>query len=139
MTPPQTILILGGLFNLLFSSLAGYLLLWVRARDPQRKVSRYAAVTHTSSITNGLLLLGLSVAIPHTGFIAPINIGIACAEVLATLLSNVRNIISWSRGFNDAISEGSDEGIRARGLVNMIHLFDAAAILYGVARTALGI
>ena len=38
-----------------------------------------------------------------------------------------------------AIAEGSDLGRRTRALVNIIHLFDSAAILYGVVRTALGI
>jgi hypothetical protein len=139
MTTPQAILIIGGMLNILISTLAGYLLLWIRARDPRKPISRYAVTTHTSAITNGVLLLGLSVAIIHTGFIEPINIGIAIAEVTATILSTVRNQISWAQGFNDAIAEGSDSGIRVRGLVNMIHLFNAAAILYGVTRTALGI
>lgn len=139
MTPPQAIFIIGGVLNILIAALAGYMLLWIRARDPRRKMSRYAAVTHTSAIINGALLLGFSVAIPHTGFIAPINIAIASAEVLATLLSSVRNTISWARGFDDAIAEGGDPSIRLRGLVNMIHLFNSAAILYGVTRTALGI
>jgi hypothetical protein len=139
MTPAQAILIIGGMLNLLISSLAGYVLLWVRARDPRRVMSRYAAVTHTSAVTNGVLLLGLSMAIPHTGFIAPINTAIALSEVAATLLSTGRNIVSWRRGFNDSIAEGSDLGIRTRGLLNIIHLFNSAAILYGVARTALGI
>lgn len=139
LTTPQAILIIGGMLNILISSLTGYLVLWIRARDPKKPISRYAITAHTSAIMNGVLLLGLSVAIVHTGFINPINIGIALAEVTATLLSTLRNIISWSHGFNDAIAEGSDAGIRARGLVNMIHLVNAAAILYGVSRTALGI
>jgi hypothetical protein len=139
MTTPQAILIIGGLLNILISSLAGYMLFWLRARDVKRPMSRYGMTTHTSAILNGVLLLGYAVAIPYTGFIAPINIGIALAEVLATLLTTVRNIISWRRGFNDAIAEGTEAGLRTRGLVNMIHLFNSAAVLYGVTRTALGI
>jgi len=139
MTTPQAILIIGGMLNILISTLAGYLVLWIRARDTHKPISRYAATTHTSAITNGVLLLGLSVAIVHTGFIEPINIMIAIAEVIATLFSTARNLINWSRGYNDAIAEGSDLGIRLRALANMIHLFNAAAILYGVTRTALGI
>jgi hypothetical protein len=139
MTTAQAIFIVGGMLNIVISSLAGYMLFWIRARDPKKPISRYGITTHTSAITNGVLLIALSVAIPHTGFIAPINIVIACAEVLATLLSTVRNIISWRRGFNDAIAEGAELGIRTRGLVNIIHLFDSAAILYGVTRTFLGI
>jgi hypothetical protein len=139
MTTPQAILIIGGMLNILISSLAGYLVLWIRTRDPRRPISRYAVTTHTSAILNGVLLLSLSVAIVHTGFINPINVAIALAEVAATLLSTVRNIISWSRGFNDSIAEGGQFGIRTRGLVNIVHLINATAILYGVTRTALGI
>ena len=139
LTTPQAILIIGGLLNIVFSSLAGYLVFWIRARNPKAPISRYAITTHTAAIMNGTLLFGLAVAIPHTGFIAPINIGIACAEVLATVFSSIRNVHSWSRGLNDAVAEGTEVGLRLRGLANMIHLFDAAAILYGVVRTALGI
>ncbi len=139
MSTPQAILIIGGLVNILFSSLAGYVLFWIRSRDTKASISRYAITTHTAAITNGTLLFGLAVAIPYTGFIAPINIGIACAEVLATFFSNGRNVVNWARGHNDAIAEGSDAAVRLRGLVNMIHLFDASAILYGVVRTALGL
>lgn len=139
MTTPQAIFIIGGMLNILISSLAGYMVFWIRARDPKKPISRYAITTHTSAVIGGVLLLGYAVAIPHTGFIAPVNIGIALAEVLATLLTNVRNIISWRRGFNDALAEGTEAGLRARGLVNIIHLFNSAAVLYGVTRTALGI
>jgi len=139
MTTPQAILIIGGLLNILFSSLAGYMVLWIRARNTKAPISRYAVVSHTSGIMNGTLLFGLAVAIQHTGFIAPINIAIACAEVLATAFSAIRNVHSWAQGFNDAVAEGPEVAVRLRGLANIIHLFDAAAILYGVVRTALGI
>jgi hypothetical protein len=139
MTTPQAILIIGGMLNILISSLAGYVLFWLRSRDVKRPMSRYGVTTHTSAIIGGVLLLGYAVAIPHTGFIAPINIGIALTEVLATLLTNVRNIVSWRHGFTDALAEGTEAGLRTRGLVNMIHLFNSAAVLYGVTRTALGI
>ncbi len=139
MSTPQAILIVGGMVNIVISSLSGYVLLWIRSRDPKRPISRYAITTHTAAITNGLLLLGLSAAIPHTGFIPGINIGIATAELIATLLATVRNIRSWSANFDDAIAQGGDAANRFRGFVNIIHLFDSAAILYGVVRTALGI
>jgi hypothetical protein len=139
MTTPQAILIIGGVLNILISSLAGYMLIWIRARDPLRKVSRYGIVSHTGAITNGVLLLGLSVAIPYTGFLPQINITIAVFEVLATMASDLRNVINWRHGFNDAIAEGTETSIRVRSLVNMIHLLNSAAILYGVTRTALGI
>ena len=139
MTTAQAILIIGGLANFLFSALVGYLVLWVRARDVHAHMSRYSIVAHTNAIMNASLLLGLAVAIPHTGFLPAINIGIAIAEVIATVLANVRNVVSWKGGFDDAVAQGSDAANRLRGLANMLHLFDAAAILYGVTRTALGV
>jgi len=63
-------------------------------RDPKKAISRYAITTHTSAIMNGLLLLGISVAMPHTGFINEVNIGIATAETIATFLSSGRNILN---------------------------------------------
>jgi hypothetical protein len=139
MSTPQAILIVGGLVNIVISSVAGYILLWVRMRDPAKPISRYAITTHTSAITHGLLLLGLSLAIPHTGYIPAISIGIAVAEVVATLFANMRNILSWRSNFDDAISEGTVTDNRLRALVNAIHLFDSVALLYGVTRTALAI
>jgi hypothetical protein len=68
LTAAQTWLIAGGMFNLFFSTIAAYALFWVRTRDPQKPVPRFGLITHTSSLTNGVLLLALSVAIPHTGF-----------------------------------------------------------------------
>ena len=38
-TLPQAILIIGGMTNLVISSLAGYVLLWIRMRDPKQAIS----------------------------------------------------------------------------------------------------
>ena len=138
MSSAQAILIIGGLANFLFSSLAGFFILWLRTRDVTVSLSRYAVLTHTSAVMNASLLLGLSVAIPHTGFIPTINNGIAVVEVIASVLSSVRNVLSWKNGYSDAIAQGGDTSNRLRGLVNMLHLLGAAALLYGVTRSTLG-
>ena len=139
MSAAQAWLIVGGLFNLFFSSLAGYVLFWARLRNVKAPVPRYGLITHTSSITDGLVLLGLSLAIDHTGFIPSINIGLAIAVLVATELTNLRNIINWAENINDGFADISERRRRLRGLSNMINLLVIAAILYGVARTALGI
>lgn len=113
MTTAQTWLMVGGMFNLFFSTLAAYALYWVRMRDAQQPVPHYGLITHASSLTSGLLLLGLSVAIEHTSFTPGINTGLAIAAVLATELSNARNIMLWSRGANDGFAEVSDGARRA--------------------------
>jgi hypothetical protein len=139
MSPAQAWLIVGGIFNLFFSTLAGYALYWLRLQHVEDPVPRYALIAHTSSITDGLLLLGLSVAIEHTGFIPGINLGLAIAVLLATEFTNVRNLVNWARNRRDGFAELSPTQQRLRGLSNMINLVVIAAILYGVARTALGI
>jgi hypothetical protein len=139
MTTAQTWLIVGGVFNLFFSTLAAYALYWVRLRDPQKPVPHYGLIAHTSSVTNGMLLLGLSIAIEHTNFAPGINTGLAVAAVVATELSNVRNIILWAQGHQDSFAEVSDVQRRLRGLTNIINLVVMSSIFYGVARTALGL
>ena len=138
MTTAQAWLIAGGLFNLFFSTLAAFALYWVRLRDVQLPVPRYGLITHTSSVTNGTLLLALSVAIEHTSFTPGINTGLAITAVLATELTNGRNIMLWAQGRQDGFAEVSDTQRRLRGLTNTLNLVVMAAIFYGVARTALG-
>jgi hypothetical protein len=139
MSAAQAWLIVGGVFNLFFSTLAGYALYWFRLQHVTEPVPHYAPITHTSSITDGLLLLGLSVAIEHTGFIPGINIGLAIAILVASELTNFRNIMNWARGLRDGFAEVSPAQQRLRGVTNIINLVVISAILYGVARTALGI
>ena len=139
MTTAQTWLIVGGVFNLFFSTLAGYALYWARLRDLQKPTPHYGLIAHTSSVTDGLLLLGLSIAIEHTNFAPGINTGLAIAAVLATELTNGRNIMLWAQGHQDGFAEVSDWQRRLRGLTNLINLVVMSSIFYGVARTALGL
>jgi len=45
LTPAAAILLVGGLANLAFSTLAGFMLYWIRLRDVSVAQPRYAAVT----------------------------------------------------------------------------------------------
>jgi hypothetical protein len=139
MSTAQGWLIVGGLFNLFFSTLAAYSLFWVRMRDPSKPAPHYGVITHTSSVTNGLLLLGLSLAIDHTNFAPTINTGLAVAEIFATLLSSSRNLWLWHESRDDGFAQVSNWRLRLRGLGNSIHLVVIAAIFYGVVRTVLGL
>lgn len=138
MSTAQTWLIIGGTFNVVFSTLVAYALFWVRSRDPQKPVPHYGLIAHTSSITNGLVLIALSVVIDHTNFTANINTGLAIAEFLGTLASNGRNLLLWSENLEDGFAQVSDTRRRIRGLGNIVHLVVWSAVLYGVTRTALG-
>ena len=87
MSAAQSWLIIGGLFNLFFSTLAAFSLYWVRLRDPSKPAPHYGVITHTSSVTNGLVLLALATVIDHTPFIPAITL-YKGAITLITVLSN---------------------------------------------------
>jgi hypothetical protein len=135
----QAIFLIGGLLNVLVGALSGYIVLWVRTRDPEKPMSRYSMVTHTGTLMNAALLIGFAYAIQYTPFIEPIKIGMALTEVIATFFFIARNILSWRDDFSDAIAQGSLAANRLRGLINVIHLFNAAAMVYGVSRVAFGV
>ena len=138
MNAPQAILIMGGMFNLMFSTIAAFLLYWVRLRNPAVPAPHYGLITHTSSVTNGMLLLALAVAIQYTSFTPAINTGLAVAEVIATLLTNARNLRFWYDGIDDSFAQTSELQRRLRGFANTINLVVMSAIFYGVSRTVLG-
>ncbi len=139
MTTAQTWLIVGGVLNLLVAVLASYALYWIRVRRPDEPAQRYALVTHKVTLWNGFLLLGLSVAIEHTGFAPTINTLLATAQVVGTLLADASNIQRWAVGKKDQFKEGPEWRVRAIGLAHVIDLVVISAILYGVGRTALGL
>lgn len=138
MSTAQTWLIVGGTFNIFFSTLAAYVLFWVRTRDTSKPVPHYGLITHTSSLLNGVVLIALSVVIEQTHFAANINTGLAIAEFLGTLLTNGRNLVLWSENLEDGFAQVSDTRRRIRGLGNVIHLVVWGAVFYGVTRAALG-
>jgi hypothetical protein len=139
MTTAQSWLIVGGLVNLLISVLAAYVLYWQRVRRPDVPAPRYALVAHKVALWNGFLLLGLSVAIVHTGFAEPVNNGLAAAQVLGTFLAVGSNLQRWSSGKSDQFLEGPPWRVRLIGTAHLIDLVVISAVLYGVTRTALGL
>jgi hypothetical protein len=138
-TTAQAILILGGLVNLLVSILVAYFLYWQRVREPLLPAPRYGLNAHKVSLWNGFLLLGLSVVMPFTGFTAAVNTALAAAQVLGTLLSDLSNVHRWRIGLTDQFAEGPPWRVRLVGTAHLIDLVVISALLYGVARTALGL
>ena len=140
LTPAAAILLVGGLANLAFSTLAGFVLYWIRLRDVAVPPPRYALITHTSATTNGLVLIALSVAIVHSGFTEPIDDrprhgggrSRRCCRTPATCSA-------WHQRLDDGFAGVPETERRLRGLGNVIHFVVISALLYGVTRTALGI
>ena len=139
MSTAQSILIIGGLINLFLNVIAGYFLYWQRLQSPEVPARRYGLVSHKVTMWNGFLLLGLSVAIDHTGFLIYINIALATAQVIGTLLSDASNFLRWGRGLEDQFRQGPEWRVRLIGLAHIIDLLVISALLYGVTRTALGL
>jgi hypothetical protein len=133
----QNILLLGGLVNVFISVIVAYALYWQRLRDSTRPATA-GLVAHKVTLWNGFLLFGLAVAMPHTGFTAAVNNGLAAAEVAICLLAGGRSIwIWWARKGN--IFKAGGLIVRSVGLGHIVDLVVIAGVLYGVARTAFGI
>lgn len=139
MTTAQSWLLVGGVLNILLSNLAAYFLFWSRVRKPDEPAQRYGLVSHKVTLWNGFLLLGLSVAIEHTSFTPTVNAWLAASQVVGTLLSDLSNFQRWASAKQDQFREGPEWRVRAIGLAHLIDLVVISAILYGVARTALGL
>lgn len=139
MSLPQSIFIVGGLINLFLNVIAAYVLYWQRVRQPDVPAQRYGLVSHRVTLWNGFLLLGLSVAIDYTGYVLYINVGLAIAQVLGTLMSDTGNFLRWGRRLEDQFRQGPEWRVRLIGLVHVIDLLVISAMLFGVARTALGL
>jgi len=139
MSQAQSILVIGGLLNLLLSVIASYFLYWQRVRHPEAPAPRYGLVSHKVTLWNGFLLLGLSVAIEYTGYAGYINNLLALAQVLGTLISDVGNFRRWYLGIEDQFKQGPEWRVRLIGLFHIIDLIVISAILVGVTRTALGL
>jgi len=116
-----------------------YVLYWQRVRFPDLPAQRYALVSHKITLWNGFLLLGLSVAIDHTGYVPYVNIGLALAQVAVTLAADVGNFMRWSQGLQDQFRQGPEWRVRMIGLAHLIDLLVISAMLFGVTRTALGL
>jgi hypothetical protein len=139
LTAAQAVLLVGGLASLTFATVTGFALYWIRLRDVLRPPPRYALITHTSALTNGILLIALAVAVPYSGFTDQINLLLAGAELVAVVLSGLRNVMSWRAGIEDGMADVAEQARRVRGVGNVINFVVMSALLYGVTRTALGI
>ena len=138
MSTAQTLLILGGLINILASIVVAYALYWVRVRDPQKSTDA-GLVSHKITLWNGFLLFGLSIAIVHTGFTPEVNNSLAIAEVLISVLAGARSVINWGRSTGNIFSRESAFLAPSVGVGHIVDLIVVSGILYGVTRTVLGI
>ena len=136
MTTAQSLLIFGGLVNILASIVIAYALYWIRLRDVQRPTGG-GLVSHKVTLWNGFLLFSLAVAIEYTGFSDQVNTGLALAEVIISFLASGRTVILWARRTGNVFLQ---PGFMARsiGLGHIVDLVVIAGILYGVTRTYFG-
>jgi hypothetical protein len=137
MSNAQTWLVLGGLFNLFVSVLVAYGLFWQRSGTPEKPAQRYGLVAHKLILWDGFLLLCLATVIDKTIFPESINLLLAALEVIASLATGTRVVVSWLRDVPDEIARGGFTR-RIIGVGNMLHLLAISGIFYGVARGLLG-
>jgi len=106
------ILVLGGIANLVLSYLLGWVLSAKRMKEPMDR-HRWLLVAHEVALQEGLLLLGLAVALAY------VRLPVLWAQIAAGLLvaasafQDASGILNWMRGVQDQFAARSSGWIAA--------------------------
>jgi hypothetical protein len=130
--PAAHVLVVGGVANLVLSFLLGWLLSARRMREPIDSY-RWLLTAHEISLQEGVMLLGLAVALPWAhlpGWCAELA---AWLLVVGSLFQDFSSIVNWLRGTRDQFAERSAGWVLAS--VNaVINTAGLGIVAVGVAR-----
>ncbi|HEX8796843.1 MAG TPA: hypothetical protein VF765_38090 [Polyangiaceae bacterium] len=130
-TGASRILVGGGVANLVLSFLLGWVLSAKRVKGPMEP-HRWLLVAHEVSLQEGLLLLGVAVAIPYARLSPGVAELAAWLLVVASLFQDASGIANWLRGIGDQFAQKSAGWVLAtiNAIVNSVGL---GIVAYGVA------
>ncbi len=130
-TAASRVLVAGGVGNLVLSFLLGWVLSSRRIREPMDK-HRWLLVAHEVSLQEGLLLLGIAVAMPFAQ-LSPGLAGVAAWLLLAaSVFQDASGIVNWLRGTGDQFAEKSTGWVLA-SINAVLNSAGLGIVAYGVA------
>lgn len=106
MVTAQKLLIVGGVANLVLSFLLGWVLSAVRMKGPMAP-HRWLLTAHEVSLQEGLMLLGLSLAVAIADLPAGWLVAGAGLLVAASLFQDLSGVVNWLRRTDDQFAERS--------------------------------
>jgi hypothetical protein len=135
-TSASRILVAGGVANLVLSYLLGWVLSGRRMKEPMER-HRWLLVAHEVSLQEGLLLLGVAVAMPY----AQLSPGVAelgaWLLLAASVFQDLSGIVNWLRRTGDQFAEKSAGWVLA-SINAVINSAGLAIVAYGVTRGLMG-
>ena len=133
--PAATVLVTGGVANLLLSFALGWILAARRMKSPIES-QRWLLTAHEVSLQEGLMLLGLAFALGFTRLPPAWSLTSAWLLVAASFFQDFSGIVNWLRGTGDQFAERS-AGWRLATLNAVTNTAGLLIVAYGVLR-ALG-
>lgn len=130
-TGASRVLVGGGVANLVLSFLLGWVLSAKRVKGPMEP-HRWLLVAHEVSLQEGLLLLGVAVAIAYARLSPGVAELAAWLLVVASFFQDASGIANWLRGIGDQFAQKSAGWVLAtiNAIVNSVGL---GIVAYGVA------
>jgi hypothetical protein len=117
MTLAEQILVLGGIINLVYGFITGFMLAVIRQRQPV--APKYLMFAHTGPLMQGAMLLGLVFAVQMAQLSPGVeNAGAALLTVGALLLA-IKDTVNWWQTIGDEFGEKPILGL-VLGMVSVL-------------------
>jgi hypothetical protein len=135
LSPACRVLVLGGIGNIALSFLLGWVLSAKRMGGPMEP-HRWLLVAHEVSLQEGLLLLGVTVAMPYALLPPWAALLGAWLLVAASVFQDSSGIVNWLRGTGDQFAQRSTGWVLA-SINAVLNTAGLGVVAFGVARGAL--
>ena len=126
------VLVIGGVLNIVFSFLLGWLLSARRMKEPMPP-HHWLLVAHTVSLQEGVLLLGLSWALTFAKLSGTLAITGAWLLVAGSAFQDLSGVVNWLRRTDDQFAERSTGWVLA-SINAVLNTAGLAIVTYGVVR-----
>lgn len=124
------VLLVGGVLNLVFSFLLGWLLSAKRMKEPMPP-HHWLLVAHTVSLQEGLMLLGLSWAMTFAHLSGGLAITGAWLLVAGSVFQDLSGVVNWWRRTDDQFAARSGGWVLAT-INAVLNTAGLAIVSYGI-------
>ena len=135
MTTAERILIVGGVLNLAYAFVTGFILSAIRMKRPE--APKYLMLAHMGPLMQGAMLLGLVWAVQMSSLLESIEAWAAGLLVAGSLFLGAKDTVNWRQGVQDEFKEMPRVGMILGALSVLTATAGLFIIVVGVVRAAL--